>query len=196
MKLASAFVLVFILSSSPAFAAEWWYIGHSGAAPDRVITYVDRQTLAKTRGDELEMWVFNIAEKPTAIGIRAQAMKYRYRCDKRMLASLERVAYDTDGKVMPLASPAPEPFTPAVAGSIGETALNFACGRPAGIELKVDNAVDHALKLFAGAAQPVSGQRAAPEQESPLSLGTGFFIGPAGHVVTSYHVIDGAERIA
>ena len=197
MRLARIIASACLLSSSPSFAAEWWLMGHSGKAPDRIVTYVDRQTATRVRGDEIEMWVLNIAEKPTGIGMRAQMMKYHYRCGKRSLAMVERVAYDADGKVMPLASPAPEPFQPAVAGSIGETALNFICGRPAGIELKVDDAIDHALKMFAADAQQVAVQSPPREEEKArgLSLGTGFFVGPAGNVFTSYHVIDGAERI-
>jgi hypothetical protein len=41
--------LVALLWASAAGAAEWWWIGLNGQAPNRVVTYVDRES--ETRRD-------------------------------------------------------------------------------------------------------------------------------------------------
>lgn len=206
MRVARLLAFAFALQASPALAADWWWLGstHEG----RIVSYVDRESLRTIRGDEIEIWVLNIRDTPNPIGIRAQAMQYRYRCRQRSLSMQRRIAYDGEGNVMPLADPPPEEFERAAAGSMGETALNFACGRPAGIELRVADAIQHALDHFASRAQQAGATASPPAapappeapqppaEQSDLSVGTGFFIGPSGTVLTSYHVIEGARRVA
>ncbi|WP_158266349.1 S1C family serine protease [Allosphingosinicella deserti] len=197
MKLGASIAFLLAASSVPADAAEWWWIGLNGAAPSRVVTYVDRETIARGKGDRVDIWALAIGEAALPNGQQHQATHYSFRCGSRAFATLDRIAYDAAGAVMPMMKIAPSAPAPVEKGSIGESILQVACGTPAGTEVKVEAPMPHAQAFLAG--RGTRGHTpAAPDSASKdpgLSVGTGFFIGPAGHVLTSYHVIDGARRI-
>lgn len=185
--------------ASPAAAAQWWMIGYSGEAPIRVLTYMDRESIEAGKDDSIELWALNIAESEALHGQRYQAIRYAFRCRDRSVAMLGRVPYDSAGTVLELMEIPPSDFSVVVQGSIGESLLGAVCGQPSGNELRVDNPVQHAmtyLQALSGQAPPAAGQPEEQAANSGLSTGTGFFIGSAGHVLTSYHVVSGADRIA
>jgi S1-C subfamily serine protease len=184
----------------PAAAADWWWIGINGSPPARVVTYVDLQSVSPLKGGAVHAVSLAIGERALPNGQQHQATEYAIKCKARSFATLGRVGYDSDGKPLALAPMAPTDFEQARPGSIGGSIVDLVCGRPSGMEVRVAEPLSHALAYLAGQGPAAQAQAASPSpqqapDESRMSIGTGFFVGPGGDVLTSYHVIDGAERI-
>ncbi len=189
-----------LLLAVPAAAADWWWVGLNGAAPNRVITYLDRGSVRSLRGDTSEVLVLAIGETPLPNGQQHQMTRYMLNCRDNLLTTVDRIGYDPSGTKLPMADIVPGKLAPAVRGSIGESILQIACGRPSGMEVQVAEPVQHAANFLASAGRPGPAAAAPTQQddqskESGLSTGTGFFVGPNGHVLTSHHVVSGASRI-
>lgn len=195
MRTSALIVASAIAVAAPAQAADWWWIGLSGNQPTRVVTYLDKASLRPISDGALEVWTLAVAETPSPNGQQLQATKYGLRCGKGTLATLGRVAYGTDGSKLPLADVPPTPFAPVAAGSIAESILKLGCGKPSGTELKVPDAVQHAATYLYPSNKGPQPPSPDPAQPRGGSYGTGFFVGPAGDILTSYHVISGARRI-
>ena len=198
----AAFVLGLASLALPASAADWWWIGHAGQAPDRTTFYVDRETIVRGKGDRVEVWTLSFGEAVPPSGVQHRATHYLIRCRERTFSTLGMIGYDPEGKVVPMMKAPPTPMAPVAAGSIGESIMNLACGRPSGIEVKVESPGAHASNYLR--ARPAGSTAASPEEEpggqdeaeeGGLSLGTGFFVGPNGHILTSHHVVDKARRV-
>lgn len=192
--------LALFFSTPAAAAVDWWWIGFSGSAPTRMFNYIDLQSVKPKKGDVLEVWMLVISETLLQNSQRAHLARYEVQCRAKKLAVKERTALNDKGEKIPLANIMPEKLTPAVAGSIGQTIVNFVCGRPSGWELQVSSPRDHMISYIAGssgqsAASPAPAAAQEGERTSGFSTGTGFFIGAGGHVLTSYHVIQGADAI-
>lgn len=185
--------------SSPAAAAEWWWVGFAGVAPTRVFSYVDMQSVKKLKGNLLEVYLVTIAESLGPSDDRSAVARYEIKCRTRQLARTSRAIFDSKGERIPLADITPDKMAAPAAGSMGELMLNFVCGRPSGLELQVRLPAAHVAEFVAKTSgQPAAAaaaQEPEKEQDSGFSTGTGFFIGPGGHVLTSYHVIEGADEI-
>lgn len=193
-----------LMLATPATAAtEWWWIGLNGAAPNRVVTYLDRGSVRSARGDISQVWTLAIGETPLLNGQQHQMTRYLLNCRSNQLATVDRIGYDPSGTKMPMADIVAGKLAPAVRGSIGESVLQLACGRPSGMEVQVPEPVQHAVNFLTSTGRPAASTAAAPaakpevqgSEPGGLSTGTGFFIGPDGHVLTSHHVIAGAGRI-
>jgi S1-C subfamily serine protease len=191
MRLAAIAFGIAVSLSSPATAAEWWWIGFNGATPNRVVTYVDRETVHDSGRGKMQVWTLAVGESALPNGQQHQGTLYELKCRERSLSMLKRVALDSAGAPMTMAETVPSGFSPVARGSIGESVLNFVCGKPSGMEVRVQDAVQHAFNYLTGGAQ-----RAAMPEQQRLSTGTGFFVSPNGELVTSHHVVEGAKRIA
>jgi S1-C subfamily serine protease len=188
----------FALTAAPAAAADWWWVGINGTAPNRQLTYIDRETVAPASGGTVEIWVLVIGEFAYPNGEQHRAMHYAFKCRQRMYSVVSWKSYDSSGKVMPAMVARPTKFIPVAAGSIGESVMRVACGNPSGTELHVDLPMPHARAYFTGqgqAAQRSGNQPQGQAEEPGISVGTGFFVGPEGYVLTSYHVVADADRI-
>ncbi len=196
LRLLAASLLFWL--ASPAVAEDWWWVGHSGDAPNRVVTYVDRDSISAGKDDGIEVWALNIAERPVLHDQRYLAIRYGFKCRQRLFATLGSVPYDSEGGVLELMEVPASDFTRVVQGSIGESILRAVCGQASGSELRVANPVQHAMNYLlaqSGQSAPAVAQPGEAARGPGLSVGTGFFIGPAGHILTSYHVVSGASRI-
>ncbi len=192
MRLGVIACAVALSVSAKASAAEWWWIGRHGEEPGRIVTYIDKETLRETSRGRREVWALAVGESAAPSGQQHQATLYALDCRARSQTTVKRIALDAEGAAMDFAQPAPAPFSKVTPGSIGESILEFACGKPSGMELRVPDAIQHAVSyLTAGKVQAQ-----APEAEQPQSsTGTGFFVSPDGHLVTSHHVVEGANKI-
>ncbi len=148
-----------------------------------------------TGGGKSEVWTLSVGESASLSGQQHQATLYGIDCRARRFSTLKRVAIDGNGKAMDFADPPPTAFAKVIKGSIGESVLDFACGKPAGHELKVPNAFQHAVSYFFGATQAAPGTQQSAAEQTQTSGGTGFFVSGNGDMVTSYHVVDGAKKI-
>lgn len=181
-----------VAMSAPASAEQWWWIGLNGNAPQRVVTYVDKDSVRGISSGAVEVWTLAVGETPLTSGQQHQAARYAIRCNGNSFATTGLIAYDAQGSKMPLVATPPAGFGPAVPGSIGESVVRLVCGRPAGNERLVSNPIRHAVSYLAeGGVTPTPKSDAKPR----MSIGTGFFVGPKGDILTSYHVIEGARRI-
>lgn len=182
--------LAALLASSPAAATDWWWLGLNGEPPNRVVTYLERDTIARSGRHLLQAWTLAVGESPLPSGQQHQRTLYALNCRDRSLGMLNRIAYDSTGSRLNVPKAVPEELAQARPGSIGETIVNFACGRGSGSEMQVGNPVEHAARYLLG-----NTAAAAPEPRPQTAAGTGFFVGPDGALLTSYHVVQGATRI-
>jgi S1-C subfamily serine protease len=189
--------------TSAAQAADWWWVGFSGTAPNRVVSYVDRESIRQVDGGITEVWSLAVGETPMPNGQQHQANHFAFKCRQRTFSALGRIALDPAWQRVPLMDPAPTAYAPVAAGSIGQSVMNLTCGHPSGNELHVDQPAQHALlylRNLNGTASAAPAPQPAPEPQHQAenagpSLGTGFFVYPGGHLITSFHVIAGADRI-
>jgi S1-C subfamily serine protease len=189
--------------TSAAQAADWWWVGFSGTAPNRVVSYVDRESIRQVDGGITEVWSLAVGETPMPNGQQHQANHFAFKCRQRTFSALGRIALDPAWQRVPLMDPAPTAYAPVAAGSIGQSVMNLTCGHPSGNELHVDQPAQHALlylRNLNGTASAAPAPQPAPEPQHQAenagpSLGTGFFVDPGGHLITSFHVIAGADRI-
>lgn len=144
--------------ASAAQAADWWWIGGVGQAPNRSLTYVDRQSIRRIDGGAVEVWLLDIGEGPRLdTGQQYQADHWAFKCRQRTLSVLGTIALDPSWRRLPLPEVAPTAYAPLVPGSIAEMVMNVACGHASGRELHVDQPAQHALAYFHnGAAQPAA----------------------------------------
>jgi S1-C subfamily serine protease len=187
--------LLALVWATAASAEDWWWIGINGDAPNRVLTYVD-QASAQSEDGAIWVWVLSAGESPLPNGQQYQATQYALRCRSRSLATVGRVPFDRVGEVMDLAKVPPGDFSRAIEGSIGESVLLLACGRPTGVEVRVQSPIEHAVAYFTGRSASPGPPAPATSAEAVAPVGTGFFIGPDGHILTSHHVVEGARRLA
>ena len=202
---------ILLWSSTAAEAADWWWIGLNGNAPNRVLTYVDRESIRQLGGGIVEVWLLAVGETPLPNGQQHQANHWAFKCRQRSFSALGRIALDPAWRRLPLADPAPTAYAPLASGSIGESAMNLVCGHPSGSELHVDQPAQHARAYLqnqsggteADAAPPGAPQQNRPGPDAPreqaepagMSFGTAFFVGPEGFALTAFHVVNGATRI-
>ncbi len=193
MQLKALLVTVGIFVAPSAEAAEWWWFGLNGQEPNRTLTYLDRASIDSIERRIIQVTTIAIGESPLPNAQQTQVNRYHIDCKKRWLGLQRRIALDGSGTRIPLSDIQPEALIPAKPGSVGDTILNFSCGKPSGLELLVSSPVEHAMGYFGKASRAEDAQESVVQ--SGLSLGTGFFVGPNGDVLTSYHVIEGATMI-
>jgi S1-C subfamily serine protease len=194
MPLSLALAAALAAAAPPSDAADWWWIGINGDSPNRVVTYVDLKHVVRQRG-ALEAWALAIGEKPLPNGQQHQATQYAFKCKARTYSTLNRIGYDASGKRLDLAPIAATKFARVKEGSIGESLLMLVCGDPAGTEIRVERPVEHAQQYMAAEDASRSPGKPPQKDEPSYSVGTGFFVGPNGEMLTSYHVIEGASEL-
>jgi hypothetical protein len=195
--------ILLLWSSTAGQAAEWWCVAVSaGGAPNRILGYVDLDTVRPGANGAIEVWGLIIFESPLTNGERFRQVHYAFKCREQHAATLGGASYDSRWNAMPDLEVGAVPYRPADDGSIEDLAMRMACRMPTNRGVPVPDPVQHAATYLRehtfAAAEPETPQQQPQQQgaeEAHPSTGTGFFIGPNGLVLTSNHVIEGASRI-
>src|SRR5436305_6920345 len=85
-------VFMLLGSASAARAADWWWVGINGNAPNRVLTYVDRASVRQIGGGAVEVWLLAYGETALPHGQQHQANHWAIKCRHRTLSMLRRIA--------------------------------------------------------------------------------------------------------
>jgi S1-C subfamily serine protease len=193
-----AFFLSLLIAAAPLPAAaeeaklDWWFVGSSTMKQGKSLTYVERSSI-KREGHQAIAMTFGIVETPFPNGEISSIAVQLYDCKKSTATLLRRTHWDAQGKQEPMMSWQDAPANPILPGSTGESVWRFVCGKGFVAAQSVADPRPHAFSIFNPGVTPASQQ--APAEAAETGYGTGFFVSPAGQLVTSYHVVDGARAI-
>lgn len=191
--------LLMFCVATPAAAADWWRVGGGGPEGSRHIVYVDRGSINKDRKGAVRVWTIAVQEKAMNNGSTHARYLSRYDCSRHSWTILTSIFYDDKGAVV-YSDYSPTRTIPVAPGTVSEQTMNFSCGRPNGGEVQSNDPVNEGRELFnelAQASEEKDEKKKEGEEEEPsISQGTGFFVGPAGQVLTAYHVIEGTSEVA
>ena len=197
MRARLCLLALFLVAAGPARATDWWWIGTSERAPERINTYIDSESAEGDGNGSVVVWVLTHRETPMESGELASRMLIGFDCQKANWALFSRISYASNGKVLD-DSGAPDSeaqMLPIQPDSLGEALLGVACGTEAPVERSIEDPLGHSLAAFGGSNAYAGADDVAPTT-GDVSSGTGFFVGPEGQMLTSFHVVDGAREIA
>lgn len=170
-------------------AENWQWIAIGNDSPERIVVYVDLDSMERDRRTvrAISYWIF---ESALDNGEIASVVLADYDCARRSWTLQERISFNDRGDEVTALK---EPQRPAEVrpGTVGGQVLAFACGEAAARSERIENPFSHAATVLSGETEndgAGSGER--------VTSGTGFFVGPAGTVLTAYHVVEGASEIA
>lgn len=201
--MALRFLLVFLamILGTTAHARPFHWVTIASDGFGRMAVYMDAGSVERD-GDTVRAHFFYVREAALENGEFFKIGSLQFDCRRRYLTDLGSTSYAEDGSE--LKSEGPVPRARAARGSIGLEVLSAACGERPALTENVENPVEHALSMLTGrSAESASAQAeaatepAAPEEADAggVSTGTGFFVGPNGFLLTSYHVVQGASEI-
>lgn len=183
--------------ASPAEASDWWWLGTYGSQPTRANLYVDKASIKKVGRHAFNVAVRYVNEKAFNTGEITSLTLERIECKARTAATLQRTSWNQQGKV--IADSRWEGIAPTQINqnTAGEAELHFVCRDQAVPAYSISEPISHSLGLFELNAKMEAAkvESQAPAPEPPIGSGTGFFIDASGQLVTSYHVVKGAQRI-
>ena len=194
MKLRTLLVLLLLSMPARAAAADWWWVGTWGEGRDSFNLYAENKGADNDGRSGAWGWVLVHRAVPDPRGEAASMAFFAWDCRNRVYGIGRRTSFDAEGREIgtdDLSDEQPETAPPS---SPSHALMEIACGEAEPRAMGIDDPVAHSLAAFeAGGAS--SGSGADTDAAAGLSSGTGFFVGAAGHVLTSYHVIEGARRI-
>ena len=124
--LAAATALV--MAATPAFAANWIFIGESA---NKSVAYYDIDTIQRS-GNQLTVWVKTDFSRNKSVKYRETKIRRIYDCSERTINSLSSITYYPDGKsdsyTWETFEQKAEPIAP---DTMGEAVLEAVCVMPA-----------------------------------------------------------------
>ena len=116
------------LSGSPAFAANWWYVGYTGSGKNETAHFIDMASVSSNTTKK-KYWSFIINEVLNKSGIRKEKQLHEADCEQRTAKLLSYVEYGNNNTIMTART---LPYysgqaTPLVPDSIGESKWNLIC---------------------------------------------------------------------
>ena len=191
MAIVRYFVLSLLFWGSAASAEDWWYLGVWGEGRDSFHVYVESQTAQSDGKRTVSGWVFTHRLIPYPNGEMAARAWTTVDCETRRYVTGQRTAYDADNRPISTADLSSQVHD-AQPNTMASALVDTACGRTRPASTGIPNPLIHSLNEFRAAGASANVEPVPPS----LSSGTGFFIGSAGHILTSHHVVEGASQIA
>ena len=176
---------------SAASAENWWWLGTFGSGDETFNAYVESESAENDGKGIIRGWVVTHRLVPFRDGESSARSWTAVDCSSRRYVTGQRTSFDVSNRQIRMVDLSSNVST-AEAGTLAGAIVDVACGNRHPLLTGISDPVAHSLGAFRTAARSSD---ARPAQGS-VGTGTGFFVGSAGHVLTSYHVVEGASRIA
>lgn len=126
------------LVASTSYGPDWWFIGWTGQAPNRMVDFMDRRSIVRS-GNVVKAWKFVFSETPKSSREKKARVLERYGCADHTATLLEYVALDGGSNV--LSTDTWETYEQKAKevqpGTMGEDLWNFACNGPNSLNIQV-----------------------------------------------------------
>jgi S1-C subfamily serine protease len=191
-------ILAAFAMSTPARAADWWWIGAFGEAPGRLSVYVDKQTIFKSGKYSFTVTTYYVSETPYDNGEMSAATMQTFDCKAKTFSLVARRAFDGEGKELGNNTWENAPSYRAEPGTTADMLLRYLCRTNPPMASSTSHPGEHAQALFGQTHQEAAAankEAAKAEEEPAFGVGTGFFVDRMGMMVTSYHVVADADQI-
>ena len=124
--------VIALSASTPAFASDWWYVGHTGHGSEMQVTFVDAASVIAIGNSNKRVWDYRIDASASSHGVRTIKHYYEVDCGDRTLKLVSWNSYGNnqrfiDSSTIPSYQQTADPVAP---DSIGEGILNFICKGP------------------------------------------------------------------
>lgn len=116
------------LTSAPAAATDWWYVGYTGSGTKEVVHFIDLSTV-NTSYDTRKYWTFIIYETISPTGVRKEKQYWEVNCSDRSSTIISYVEYGNNDRLLKshIFPSYARNQSPVVPESIGESKLNLVC---------------------------------------------------------------------
>jgi hypothetical protein len=118
---------------SAAHAEDWWLVSYGGAKPERMVVFVDKQSVTRS-ANIVRAWEADYHEASEAGGPAGYTKAlFEYDCTRKTFKTISLLEQRADGVAIDKAiEPGFASAAPVAAGTMGDTEMKFACGQSVG----------------------------------------------------------------
>ena len=177
------------LFGSP-YAQQWMTLGQIGDSEE----FIDASSL-RSEGAFVRYWRKSVYTDPKRLpsgeAFQVVVSSHTVNCTAGTFAVTSTTSYTAQGDVVKSFDYDPPHFMDAPPGSLGAQLIQFVCRMAPGRDTDVAKAPDKQKSRIIAKAP----DKQRSKDIALSSSGTGFFVSPAGQIVTNAHVINGCREV-